>query len=137
MYAREKEDGNLRPDWQMKNFCEAVNRCNLRDIGFIGSDVTWCRRLGMRGWVRKRLDRALVSTNWSAMFPNVRLHHAVASTSDHCMLVLKALRIRQRGTRRLKLFKFGSMWLRDEGCKEVVTEAWERALNIGAQHPFS
>lgn len=78
-----------------------------------------------------------MSTNWSALFPNVRLHHAVASTSDHCMLVLKTLLFRQRGTRQPKLFRFESIWVRDEGCKEVVTEAWEHALNMGSQHPFS
>ncbi|XP_030936513.1 uncharacterized protein LOC115961727 [Quercus lobata] len=137
MHEREKEGGNIRPEWQMKNFREAVNQCNLRDIGYIGPNFTWCRRLGARGWIKERLDRALASTNWSVMFPNVGLHHVAASTSDHCMLVLKAHRDRQRRNRRKKLFRFESMWLRDEGFKEIVTEAWDRALNMRGQHPFS
>ena len=29
------------------------------------------------------------------------------------------------------------MWLRDKECMEVVTEVWDRALNMGGQHPFS
>ena len=98
---------------------------------------TWSRRLVARGWVKERLDRALVSTNWSIMFPNVSLHHIATSTSDHCMLVLKAHRDRQWRTRRKKLFRFESMWLRDEGCEEVVSEAWDMALNMGGQHLFS
>jgi len=53
------------------------------------------------------------------------------------MLVLKAPRERQWRTRRKKLFRFKSMWLKDEGCKEVVIEAWDEALNMGGQHPFS
>ncbi|XP_075665201.1 uncharacterized protein LOC142634832 [Castanea sativa] len=69
MHEREKDGGNTRPKWQMKNFCAAVNRSNLRDIGYTGSDFTWCRRLGNRGWVRERLDRALVSINWANIFP--------------------------------------------------------------------
>ncbi|XP_030959092.1 uncharacterized protein LOC115981043 [Quercus lobata] len=121
----------------MKNFREAVNQCNLRDIGYPGSNFTWCRRLGARGWIRKRLDRDLASTNWSVMFPNMGLHHVVAFTSDHCMLVLKAHHDKQQRTQRMKLFKFESMWLRDKGCKEIVTEAWDKALNMGGQHPFS
>ena len=40
MHGREKEGGNLRPKWQMRNFYEAVNRCNLRDIGYTGSNYT-------------------------------------------------------------------------------------------------
>lgn len=98
MHGREKEGGNLRPKWQMRNFCEAVNRCNLKDIGYTRSNYTWCRRLGTHGWVRERLDRVLVSTNWLVTFPNVRLHHVAASTSDHCMLVLKAPQDKQRST---------------------------------------
>ncbi|KAK9991788.1 hypothetical protein SO802_026773 [Lithocarpus litseifolius] len=100
MHWREREGCNLRPEWQMKNFPEVVNRCNLRDIRYIGSDFTWCRRL--------------------------------ASTSDHCILVLKAPRDRQRGTRRPKLFRFESKWLRDEGYKDVVTKAGVSAELIKA-----
>ena len=109
MHRREKEGGNTHPKWQMKNFYKAVNRCNLRDIEYTRLDFTWCRKLGTRGWVRERLDRALVSTNWASTFPNIRLHHVAASTLDHYMLVLKAPSDRQRRTRRKKLFMFKAM----------------------------
>ena len=62
-YAKEKEGGGVRPDGQMRSFREAINRSRLRDLGYVGSDFTWSRRLGSRGWVRERLDRALVSTD--------------------------------------------------------------------------
>ena len=45
----------------MRGFQEAINRCHLRDMGYVGSDYTWSRRLDGRGWVRERLDRAFVS----------------------------------------------------------------------------
>nr|POE81798.1 hypothetical protein CFP56_57761 [Quercus suber] len=115
----------------MKNFCKAVDRCNLRDIGYTRSDFTWCRRLGSRGWVREGLDKALVSPNWASTFPKMRLHHVAASTSNHCMLVVKAPTDRKKRTRRMKLFSFESMWLRDEGCKEIMFEAWDRAMIMG------
>ena len=110
----------------MRSFRETVNQCSLRDMGYIGFDFTWSRRLGERGWVRERPDRALVSSSWVVMFPGVRLHHVAASTSDHYMLVLKAPQTRRRLRWRPKMFRFESMWLKDEQCEEVVFEAWER-----------
>ena len=89
MYLREKVGGNLQPEGQMRSFGETINRCCLRDLGIIGAEFTWSRRLGLRGWVYERLDRAFVSSNWVSLFPKVKLHHMAASTSDHCVLVLK------------------------------------------------
>lgn len=63
MHEGEKMGGNQRLASQMRHFCDVINRCNLRDLGYIGSDFTWCRRWGSRGWIRERLDCAFVSTN--------------------------------------------------------------------------
>ena len=63
MHLSEKVEGNLRPEWQMRSFVETINRCQLRDLGFTRSEFSWSRRLGSRGWVRERLDRAFVSPN--------------------------------------------------------------------------
>lgn len=40
IYPSEKEGGNVNPDGQMRSFCEAINRCKLRDIGYIGPEFT-------------------------------------------------------------------------------------------------
>lgn len=73
----------------MRCFREMINRCILKNLGYVGSYYTWSRRLGKRGWVYERLDRALVSTNWVGVFPLVKLHHLSNSVSDHSILVLK------------------------------------------------
>nr|POE75953.1 hypothetical protein CFP56_23417 [Quercus suber] len=61
-------------------------------MGYVGSDYTWSKRLGGLGWVRERLDRALVSTDWAVMFPSVKLFLMSNSVSDHSILVLKEAR---------------------------------------------
>lgn len=46
MHLGEKVRGNLRPEWQMRSFGETINKCHLKDLGFI--------RLNLRGvgvWV--------------------------------------------------------------------------------------
>ena len=40
LHAGEKTRGNQRPASQMKRFGEVINRCNLRDLGYVGSDFT-------------------------------------------------------------------------------------------------
>lgn len=64
MNSRENEGGSIRLARQMKNFCEVISTCQLHDFGYVGQDFTWTRWFGDRGWIKERLDRAFVSTNW-------------------------------------------------------------------------
>ena len=136
MNGGEKEGGKARPLKQMENFREVINACNLRDLGYTGQDFTWCRRLGNRGWVRERLDTALVLTSWAARFPQMRLHHKPDSSSDHCILVLKDVRKNNKKLRRKKLFRFEEMWLKEGTCTEVVKEAWVRGESKDSIFPL-
>ncbi|XP_050251320.1 uncharacterized protein LOC126698256 [Quercus robur] len=117
----------------MKVFRDTIDICGLRDMGYSGSDFTWSRRLGARGWVRECLDRAFVSTNYATMFPTTKLYHVANSVSDHSMLVLKSANPTRKRT---KLFCFKSMWLRDERCSKVVNDAWESGRNMGTKWPL-
>ncbi|XP_050281196.1 uncharacterized protein LOC126722089 [Quercus robur] len=137
MFASEKEGGNTRPEGQMKQFEDAINRCNLRDLGYKGSAFTWRRRLGNHGWIQERLDHALVFTNWVRMFPRSKLLHIASSTSDHSILLLKAANPLRQKSRRSKLFRFKAMWFKDEACSEVVQEVRARGENRGSQWPIA
>ena len=110
----------------MRAFSLAINKSKLRDMGFVGPEFTWSRRLGARGWVQERLDRALVSTNWASLFPGVRLYNVATCSSDHNMLILKALPPKSRNKKRQRLFRFEAMWIKEEECEGVVKEAWEK-----------
>ena len=120
----------------MKAFSSAINKSKLRDMGFVGLEFTWSRRLGAQGWVRERLDRALVSTNWASLFPWVRLYNVATCSSDHNMLILKALPPKSRNKRRQHLFRFEATWIKEEECDGVMKEAWERVRILGGQNQF-
>ena len=49
LHLREKVGGSLRPERQMNSFRATINRCKLQDLGYVGADYTWSRRLGARG----------------------------------------------------------------------------------------
>nr|XP_023874998.1 uncharacterized protein LOC111987509 [Quercus suber] len=131
-----KEGGGERPEWQMKAFSSAISKSKLRDMGCVGPEFTWSKRLGARGWVRERLDRALVSTNRASLFPRVSLYNVANFSSDHNMLILKTSPPRSRNKRRQRLFRFEAMWIKERECDGVVKEAWERGRNLGDQNQF-
>nr|XP_023917061.1 uncharacterized protein LOC112028598 [Quercus suber] len=136
LFAKEKVGGGVRPEGQMRCFRETINSCRLRDLGYVGSNYTWSRRLGKRGWVRERLDRALVSTDWAGVFPLVKLYHLSNSILDHSILLLKETSFPRQQKWQSKLFRFESMWLENERCKNVVLEAWERGCTSHSQWPL-
>ena len=137
MDGREKEGGSAHLAKQMEAFCEVINSSCLCDLGYTGQDYTWSRRLGNRGWVRERLDRALVSTNWAARFPKLNLFHKPNSTSDHCVLILKDVQNSCKKWRWKKLFRFEEMWLKEEACVGVVEDAWARGASKESDSPLS
>ncbi|KAK9993473.1 hypothetical protein SO802_023176 [Lithocarpus litseifolius] len=42
----------------------------------------------------------------------------------------------QQVDKRVKLFRFESMWLKHEQCEEVLKEAWETGLQLGTGNPI-
>ena len=51
-----KEGGGGRPRQQMDNFIEAINFCDLRDIGFVGPKFTWIYQRADGTQIRERMD---------------------------------------------------------------------------------
>ena len=132
----EKEGGSTRPRQQMDSFVETINRCGLRDIGFIGPKFTWLyeSRDGLQ--IQERIDRALATIEWVNLFPMACLYHLTSIALDHSPLALHFVqRIRER--RRKCLFRFESMWLKDPKCEEVVLKAWEEGLAVSTGFPLT
>jgi len=123
--ASEKEGGSERLRQQMKNFNETINYCGLRDLGFIGPKFTWIYQRADGTQIRERLDRAMATPEWMSLFPEAKLYHLSSSVSDHSPLVLRMIRNKRGNKRARKMFRFESMWLRDQRCEEVVQAAWE------------
>lgn len=63
------------------------------------------------------------TTDWLNMFPNARLFHLASSVSDHCCLLLR-FNQRVKCKKQRRLFRFESMWLKDEKCGNIVKEIW-------------
>lgn len=83
--ASEKEGGALRPKQQMAHFNSIVNSCGLREVEHVGLKFTWIYQRSDGYQIRERLDRALVNSDWTSMFPSEKLLH---KSSSHQIIVL-------------------------------------------------
>ena len=109
---REEQMGpNERDMAQINLFREVVDACQLCDLGYIGLDWTFERKIQNNGYCRVRLDRALASSDWCARFPHASVRHLHAVKSDHSPILL--LNEMEVGSRRIaieKPFRYEVMW---------------------------
>ncbi|GAU27989.1 hypothetical protein TSUD_373850 [Trifolium subterraneum] len=121
--------GNLpHPNWLCMGFRQAISDCDLSDISLEGYPFTWIKSRGTHHVIEERLDRAMTSTSWLNLFPNVRLSNLLASHSDHSPILLHCTpssRSRFNGS-----FRFENSWLREPDLEEVVLDGWGVHENI-------
>lgn len=112
----------------MAAFGEALTDCSLLDMGFNGPPFTWSNKREHHALVRATLDRCVVNSRWLHLFLGAILSHLIVASSDHMGLLLDskgASNITISGRRKQKLFRFEKAWLREPGCEDVITHAWD------------
>lgn len=62
--------------------------CDLHDVTMDGYPYTWSRRKGMDRAVEERLDSAMGTTQWFAIFHFARVQNLVADMLDHSPIFL-------------------------------------------------
>lgn len=88
LYFDDKRGGVPHLDWCYSGFRAADSDCGLIDIPIAGHQFTLEHGQGTNAFVKEILDIALVTTNWSTLFPNSRLHNLIAPTFDQLPLLL-------------------------------------------------
>uniref|UniRef100_A0A2N9HDU2 Reverse transcriptase domain-containing protein n=1 Tax=Fagus sylvatica TaxID=28930 RepID=A0A2N9HDU2_FAGSY len=118
---------NRRPDRQMQGFRDAMDECDLMDLGYRGSPFTWCNNRDPPATTWVRLDRGLATLSWVQKFPAASVEHLDVINSDHkCLLLTRE----PRGTQcfQRKPFRFKEVWTSDEGCENTIQAAWGSAI---------
>ncbi|XP_073358249.1 uncharacterized protein [Aegilops tauschii subsp. strangulata] len=124
---REEQMGpNERDVAQMVGFHEAVDLCGLSDLGYIGLDLTFEKKIANDQYCRVGLARALATAEWSAMFPFALVRHLVAAKSDHSPVIL--MNDADSGNRRVglgKIFRYEKMWEKRENFFPMFERLWK------------
>ena len=75
-----------------------------------------------------QLDRALVTKEWCDHYKDMRVHHLVESTSDHCALLITDSSVSQWPRKRR--FKFEAMWTRRDDYRDIIRAVWNDSVNL-------
>ncbi|XP_050259856.1 uncharacterized protein LOC126704915 [Quercus robur] len=98
-----------------------VDSASLIDVKFVGAPYTWSNKRPGLANIKERLDRALVNTRWTEIFPRALLKHFPSNSFDHIPIVL--FTEGEEGSRP-RPFKFEETWTREEASNLVVENAW-------------
>jgi hypothetical protein len=129
MWQEEHFSRTKRSERLMLDFREVLSHCDLYDIGFTGTPWTYDNKQQGDRNVKVRLDRAVASPSWSALFPRMRLRHLSSSRSDHCPLLLAA--DMENGSRLGRpIRRYEVMWEREPSLPAAVEEAWSRRVPV-------
>ena len=132
-YHSEVTGGNPQSQSSIDDFNIALLDCGLEDAGFIGSPFTWTN-----GRTRRRLDRAVVNSQWAGLFSVLQVSHLNRTVSDHSPLLVSVDRSTTRGPSR---FRFLHTWLRHSDFLTVVRQSWSAPIAttgmIGFQQKLS
>jgi hypothetical protein len=110
-FSHETEGGNARPP----AFWDALDDCNLEDLGFSRDPFTW-----KHGRMRQRLDRAVATNAWSIMHPGPMVQHLGYIRSDHRPILLDTDYHAGAAQGRSGPHRFEAKWLRENNFRDVV-----------------
>lgn len=126
LFDIEKKGGPLRSQREMNEFREALDDCNLQDLGYTGDAFTWWNMQADPMAVFERLDRGVATLEWVTLLPHVSVSHLPRDRSDHKPLRISDLPL--GGGR--KKFRFEDMWLSSPGCEQVIKDAWQASDSL-------
>ncbi|KAK2383075.1 hypothetical protein QL285_070564 [Trifolium repens] len=103
-------------------FWKFVEDLELLDLPILGRKFTWYQASGR---AMSRIDRILISDEWSHKWGSVALWSLPREVSDHCPIILK-YNHEDWGPRP---FRFNNFWLENSKLVEIVESFW-RSNNV-------
>jgi hypothetical protein len=133
MWSFKQFSSRRRPARQMQAFRDALNHCDVYDLGFIGLPWTFDNKQKGEKNVKVRLDKVVASPSWKDWFKDARVRHLVSSRSDHLPILLDLLDGTDQG-KPLRISRYELMWEREESLSSEIERAWDfgtDARNLG------
>ena len=104
------------------------------DMGYSGSDFTWCNNRKGKARIYKRLDRGLVNQAWIDKSICTSIIHLARVSSDHSPLLMEVTHMTPP---RYKPFRFLNFWVNRSDFFQVVEMAWESNADVNPLYNVS
>jgi len=88
-YNLEKRGGPAKPQSVLDRFQEALEDCELFNLGYKGEDFTWWNGRDGAQSAEERLDRFCATTELPTLFPEAIVYHVDEDLSDHLPILLR------------------------------------------------
>ncbi|XP_042942727.1 uncharacterized protein LOC122276878 [Carya illinoinensis] len=128
----EKMGGAERPFFQMESFREALDECELGDLGYVGSSFTWCNKREWRDFIKERLDRVLGNSAWQSLFDSTIVNVLPVENLDHTPLLVSCFNQQDELYAHKRLFRYEAFWSKKQESKDIIQRAW--AVVSGGQN---
>ena len=111
----------------MDDLTECFNKACLDDLRFTGILFTWSnRRIGRQDFTERKLDRALINSDWLDSYPNSNAFFKAPGISDHSPIIVDMGGLnRKKGVP----FKFYNHWVSMDNFDNVVNNSWTDDIN--------
>ncbi|XP_060212097.1 uncharacterized protein LOC132639674 [Lycium barbarum] len=102
-----------------------MNDCGISDLGYFGSNFTWCNERKNNDVIWKRLVRVLANDDWTNLFYKTTVQHLPRISSDHCPILISACK---EDNNFVKYFRFLNLWVDQAGFYDLVKLHWNSEI---------
>ncbi|WMV30092.1 hypothetical protein MTR67_023477, partial [Solanum verrucosum] len=106
-------------------FISVIEASGLIDLGYSGSQFTWCNNRAEEARVWKRFDRAMVNDIWLEKMSQTVITRLPSVGSDHSPLLVEMI---DKQEHTIKYFKFLNLWVDKESFINTVQNCWVREV---------
>jgi nitrogen fixation-related uncharacterized protein len=108
----------------MASFRNALEDCNLVDLGFVGLKFTWWN--GRHGQYSNKewLDRALANPEWSSVFNVVQVDILTRCCSNHHPVQVNFSNANSRNWQKGRAFLFEAGWTKHKDHRGIIKQVW-------------